>query len=76
MDNGSSAITGVGGPEGPVGAPDGSGLLLPYGNGNAMDFYTSPGSSVADIASWIEFESMVGQLLTTPLQIRGATYST
>jgi hypothetical protein len=43
-------------------------MMVNYGNGDTMDFYTSPGSSVADIASWIEFESMVsnqGPMLIT-----------
>lgn len=41
---------------------DAAAILMPgYGNGDSMDFYTSPVSSVADIASWIEFESMVSK---------------
>jgi hypothetical protein len=60
LDQGVSTIHvgGMGNVEGPIGHFDGNDSLLSYSYENTMDFYTSPGSSGADIASWIEFESV------------------
>lgn len=46
---------------------DTSAALVPtYGNEAAIDFDVSPQSEVADIASWIDFESMVSYMSRTP----------